>query len=209
MKIISSWDDGRREDIRLAKLLEKYEIPGIFFIPSGITDLSNDEIKKLSERFEIGGHTITHPFDMKLLTYQQQKDEILGDKETLEGIIGKEIEWFCYPKGKYNNITIEVVKDAGYKYARTTKVFSIRQPIDNYRVESTVHVFNGRKEYRGKTWLQVALEQYLLAKENENSYYHIWGHSWEIERDDLWEELEYLFKKIYGDKNNRGNNNND
>ena len=142
IQVITSWDDGRREDIRLAKLLEKYEMPGIFFIPSGITDLSNDEIRELSERFEIGGHTVTHPLDMKGLTRDEQMVEILDDKKNLEDIIRKELEWFCYPKGRYNDITIEVVKEVGYKYARTTKVFSIRQPIDNYRVESTVHVFN-------------------------------------------------------------------
>lgn len=193
MDIITSWDDGRRQDLRMADLLRKYNLPGIFFLPDLRMDLLEEEVRVLAKDFEIGGHTTTHPADMKLLTKEQQIDEVLGNKEILEKIIGKRIEWFCYPRGRYNDITIEVVKEVGYKYARTTKVLCTEQPIDNYRIETSVHVFDNRTEYDGKGWLEVAKEQYLLAKNKENSVYHIWGHSWEITQFSLWGELEELF----------------
>jgi len=57
LRIVSSWDDGSKLDIKLAGLLKKYNISGTFFIPNN-TKLSEDEIRSLVEQgFKIGGHT--------------------------------------------------------------------------------------------------------------------------------------------------------
>ena len=55
----TSWDDGVESDFRMADLLEKYQLPGIFFIPT-ITELKEEDIKRLSQRFDIGGHSTSH-----------------------------------------------------------------------------------------------------------------------------------------------------
>ena len=207
MRIITSWDDGHKLDMKVGELLIKYELmDSIFFIPTIPNQLSIDDIKELSCYFEIGGHTTSHVPDMKKLTNMEAHHEILDNKDWLEDIIGTELEWFCYPRGRYNYKTIEVVKASGYKYARTTWVGHNQNDNDPYRIHPTVHVHRSRKEYGHKNWLAYAIEQYTIAKNKENSYYHIWGHSWEIEEQQLWGELEQLFKHIYGDKDNRGYN---
>jgi peptidoglycan/xylan/chitin deacetylase (PgdA/CDA1 family) len=35
--------------------------------------------------------------------------------------LGKKVISFCYPSGKYNDETINLVKAAGYEFAATTK----------------------------------------------------------------------------------------
>ena len=207
MKILTSWDDGKKEDLRMAELLEKYEMEAIFFIPTIGCELSVDEIEELSHKFTIGGHTTSHPQDIKRLSDEDAYYDIRDNKEWLEEVINGDVKWFCYPRGRYNEKTIEIVKDLGFDYARTTLVGNTDKCENDYRIHPTVHVAKKRKEYNGQKWLSYALEQYKLAKNKENSYYHIWGHSWEVDQQCLWKELEELFKHIYGDQNKRSNNN--
>lgn len=207
MKIITSWDDGSSYDLRIARLLQKYDLDGMFFIPTILCELTIDEIKKLSYNFDIGGHSTSHPQDIKRLSDEDAKADILDNKEWLENITGKELEWFCYPRGRYNERTIQILKDVGYKYARTTWVGNTDRCDNVFRIHPSVHVAKGRNEYKGQKWLEYAIEQYKIAKNKENSYYHIWGHGWEISEQNLWGELEQLFKYIYEDKNKRNHDN--
>lgn len=195
MKLVTSWDDGHKDDIRLAELLDKYNIPAIFYLNNN-SELSQGEIKELSKRFEIGGHTVSHPSDMKLLSDGAIEFEVLENKHWLEFLIGKSIKSFCYPRGRYDDRVVDAVKRAGYKEARTTVVMKTSLPRDKYRIATSAHVFQ-RPEYSGVPWLTVALEQLDQAEaKGDNGYYHLWGHSWEITRDGLWEDLESLLKTI-------------
>jgi len=196
MQIITSWDDGTRDDLRIAELLRKYQLQGIFFLPNIGLQLTLDEICTLAKDFEIGGHTVSHPEDMKKLGSKSLSDEVELNKKWLEDIINKKLEWFCYPSGRYNEKTIEAVKKAGYKYARTTLVGNIDKPDNLYRIKTTVHVKTDRKEYNKKKWLNYAIQMYKMA-ESKNGYYHLWGHSLEISEQNLWEDLEKLLRYIY------------
>ena len=199
MQIISSWDDGSKEDFRIAGLLKKYKLSGIFFIPNA-TELTESQIKELSVDFEIGGHTIHHPSDIKLLSIHDQAKEISVNKQWLERIIDKKIDWFCYPRGRYNDDTIKLVKASGFKYARTTLVTHIEPADDSYKTHTTIHVYPERAEYGGRNWLEVAKELFDRAKRIENSVYHVWGHGWECSKYNLWDELEELFKYMKENK---------
>jgi len=84
INFITSWDDGSIFDMRLSELLRKYKIPAIFYIHNNC-QLPPQRIKQLHEQgFIIGGHTVNHPSDMKLLTPEMQYSEIRGNKEWLE-----------------------------------------------------------------------------------------------------------------------------
>ena len=123
----------------------------------------------------------------------------MSNKTFLENILSSigdvEVTSFCYPSGNYNEITIECLKKAGFLNARTTRVLSTDKPKEPFRTTTTVHVYPKRKEYKEETWLEVAKKLYKEAKDKKG-YYHLWGHSWEIEKYSLWEELEDLFKHI-------------
>ncbi len=183
-------------------MLSHYNLQGIFFLSNCDVQLSRTDVKKIGERFQVGGHTVSHPQDMKLLSKEQLVDEIENNKKWLEDTVGKEIKWFCYPRGRYNEEVIDVVKASGYKYARTTLVGNTDYCENHYRVHTSVHVYPFRKEYNGVKWLDYAKEQFEIAKNKKDGYFHIFGHSWEIEKYNLWDELESLFKYIYEYNNN-------
>ena len=192
---VTSWDDGSILDFKLVTLLKKYNLQATFFIPSNC-ELSERQIKELGKDFEIGGHTITHPMDLKQLTDYHLYDEISGNKRWLEYLLDREIDYFCYPRGRYNEKVIEELKSCGFKKARTTVVGNINEPVDSYRINTSIHVFPNRVEYHGRNWVEVANELWEKALNTENSQFHIWGHSWELTKFDLWDDLEQLFKNI-------------
>ena len=45
LKIRSSWDDGKKSDLRLADLLKEYKIPAVFYIPTQTKELTDYEEK--------------------------------------------------------------------------------------------------------------------------------------------------------------------
>ncbi len=199
IKIQSSWDDFCPQNYRLAELLKKYKIPAIFFIECDKLEKIK-QIKDLANMgFEIGCHTRTHPADLKRLTKEQLSDEIISPRILLQANTGQSIDWFCYPKGKYDNRVKGIVEEAGYKFARTTKV-EIPWSFDPLEIFTSWHCYN-RKEYHGKPWLKYA--KYWLKfidnnfkKGTEASEIHFWGHAWEIDKYDDWDNLEKLFKLI-------------
>jgi len=210
MKIIFSFDDGAQDDIKVARMLKRYGFKGIFFIPCN-SDLNEEEIKWLvDEGHEVGGHTVSHPQDMKKLSYEEQMAEIDQNADWLEMITGKRPKWFCYPRGKYDANTVMAVEESSYKYARTTLVGNYKKPMDNYRIATSVHIHPKRAEYNGKTWLSFAYNMLNKASKEPDGVFHVWGHSWEINEFGIWNELEELLKRVYGLKRNKniGSNNN-
>ncbi len=190
---LTSWDDGAFHDVRLARLLMQYKIPAIFFIPTNSGQLTEEEIVWLDKSgFQIGGHTESHPEDMKTLSYAQQLQEIAGNKKWLESLVGHNIDWFAYPGGKYNDETIRAVKDAGFTMARTVVVKNIKQPDDQFRIKTTMQVYPETPRFNKPDWFKEASQ---LIKEGD--YFHLWGHSWDLQRWNMWEELEKFLQVMY------------
>ena len=201
IEIITSWDDYHPDNYKLASLLKKYKIPAIFFIQLIVNHKWTGEVKSfivrsqiqdLSKDFEIGSHTITHPQDLKRINWRVLKDEVRGSKEMLEDIIKKPVEWFCYPRGRYNDLVLMNVQEAGYKYARTTKVGNFKKPKDNLKIETSLHCYQ-RQEYNGRDWLDIAKEK---LEDKETEYFHVFGHAYELTRDKQFNKLEELFRLI-------------
>ena len=72
----------------------------------------------LSAGHWIGAHTCTHP-RLSLLSRDQAKEEIFSSKKKLEDRFGLPVEHFAYPYGDYNQTTVELVREAGFKTAVT------------------------------------------------------------------------------------------
>ena len=197
-KIEISCDDGYASDLDIAKKMSKLELRCTFYIPNQCM-LNKEQIKKLSEEHEIGGHTVNHPQDLRILSDEDLKYEIEMNKEYLENIIGKKITKFCYPRGRFDDRVVEAVKNAGYEYARTTKVLNIEHPKDLFRVNTTIHAYPDRSEYNGKSWYKIARQQFLIAK-TKNGYFHLWFHSREVRRHKQNESLKILLKLISRNK---------
>lgn len=189
--------------------------------------LSEEEIKNLAKDFEIGAHTLTHP-NLDLVTKEKAELEIKGSKEWLERIIADDVNMFAYPRGKFNAVTKHIVENAGFIGGRTIEEFKYGISFDPLEMPTSLRIapYPWRKKTRGELSFSGGLfgfqprryakslalmlkpSSYLsftnLAKGffdkvlASDGIFHIWSHSWEIEKLNMWDELEGVFKHIAG-----------
>jgi len=222
--ITTSWDDGHKLDLRLADLLNKYGIRGTFYISPENREfrkedlLSDEEIIKLSRDFEIGAHTMTHPRLTKI-SEREAFDEIRASKQYLEKLLRKEVSCFCYPGGNYNEKIMKFVEKSGFSYSRTTKKFEFNPvknlllsgttlethrnslltlPIDSLKY-LTFSRFNFIEFIKNLDWEHLAKKTFDHV-EKYGGVYHLWGHSWVIEKSNEWEKTERVLSYISGKK---------
>lgn len=74
----------------------------------------------LAEGHEIGAHTMTHP-NLKKIPLAQAREEIAAGKKMLEDMFGRSVRHFCYPFGAYNEKVRDLVAEAGFETACTTR----------------------------------------------------------------------------------------
>jgi peptidoglycan/xylan/chitin deacetylase (PgdA/CDA1 family) len=218
--VTTSWDDGDALDLRLAELLSKYGIKGTFYISREESRklLSEDELRTIAAMgHEIGAHTLSHP-DLTKIPFEQKCEEMAGSKKWLEGVLGAEVLMFCYPFGRFDAESKRAVREAGFKGARTTVAGSVAVPADPFEMNTTLQVYPfpfRKKDARSFSWryllqpwyqrggefrsLGVSLlamrswksvAQAALANVPEGGTFHVWGHSWEIEKYGMWGEFE-------------------
>lgn len=212
--VTTSWDDGHKHDVRLARMLEEYGLKATFYVAPMNREfaahdlLTKQQIRNISENFEIGAHTVTHP-RLPAISHTQAKEEIVHSKIILEEITGKAVSTFCYPGGAYTAAHTQFVKDAGYSYARTVARHAFK--VDNpHEAPTSLHAYNHWsdiwrvarfarfepiKTLRYLEWGALAQAMFDRAAE-EGGVYHIWGHSWEIDQHGDWERLESVFRYI-------------
>ncbi|MCM8818098.1 MAG: polysaccharide deacetylase family protein [Candidatus Omnitrophica bacterium] len=136
-KVVITFDDGFSDNFYFAfEILSKFNIkPLIFLIVNYINtdkifsrykDREKDRFlnwKEINEMLEygveFGSHTLTHPH-LTQIPEEKAKEEIFISKKIIEDKIGKEVKFFCYPYGEFNEKIIEIVKMAGYKSAVVT-----------------------------------------------------------------------------------------
>lgn len=200
IKISASFDDGSAEDWEIARLMEKYKIDTVFYIPvnwqkynleKGNQPLTEDQVFDIEKRFEIGSHGINHEL-LTRVDKQTQIDEIQGSKRYWHDR-DIQVTKFCYPRGYYNSDIKKIVRDSGYSFARTTRVAELTPSDDPLESHTTVHVGLDRKEY-GADWLTFAKNKLdeALSRIDEDLEYHFWGHGYEIKKNNEW----YRFEKF-------------
>jgi len=202
IKILASVDDGSSNDMMLADMLGRYRIPTVFYIPIKTRDLQDVQIRRLAGTepnckwceehkglFEVGAHTMTHPEDLKLLSDKELREEITGSKKALEMLVMKEVSKFCYPSGRYNDRVKQIVKEAGFKEARTVKPFCIDFSKDPFETHPTIHIHPEKQHYGKRTWHDWAKEKFEEVIV-EGGRFELWGHSYEI--FDLYHQEEFL-----------------
>jgi peptidoglycan/xylan/chitin deacetylase (PgdA/CDA1 family) len=213
--VTTSWDDGSVSDIKLSNLLEKYSLKATFYITKSYRyterPLNSEEIIELGKKHEIGAHTLTHP-DLDKISIESAKDEILGSKEYLENLVDCDVKMFCYPRERYNDEIIKIVKKAGFIGARTCTHGDFNMPDDPYKWQITLHVSNGSPLMTFRIWrinrlsIRSLLDWEIRAKElfdlalEKGGVYHLWGHASEFEKKNEWDKLERVFKYISNKK---------
>lgn len=223
-RVTSSWDDGHVLDLRVAELLNRYQLKGTFYIARDYLPdrMSPSQIRELAQTHEIGAHTMTHPV-LTNISIEEAGQEIIGSKQWLEDIIGQEVTSFCYPKGYHNAALQELVREAGFKMARSVEQYRTSIGENQYTIPTTLQIYPYPLRplpdiafYRGwrlrlrpliqawhhrngfplsvfQNWQNWVLA-WVQKAHREHSVFHFWGHSWEIEQYQSWNQLESLLK---------------
>jgi peptidoglycan/xylan/chitin deacetylase (PgdA/CDA1 family) len=217
--VTTSWDDGDCADLKLAELLRSKGIPGTFYIPIKYRErpLSHSDLRALaSEGFEIGAHGWTHKFLWRL-SAEEVSQEVRPCKKALEDILGREVEMFCYPAGRYDANAIRALQEAGYKGARTVRMLATRPTLNTFKMPTTLQAYpHAPFTYLKNIGRARSLESLRscfvqmprlgrwgdLGKDlfdevlKEGGVWHLYGHSWEIEKHGLWNDLRELLDYV-------------
>ncbi|MFH1011844.1 MAG: polysaccharide deacetylase family protein [bacterium] len=229
MLFTTSWDDGYAPDLRIATLLDQYTCTGTFYVCPAVQHerrmLSVEEIRSLATKHEVGAHSITHP-KLTLIPEEDARHEIRGSKEWVERTTGRPCPMFCYPKGRWNDSVRLLVKEAGFRGARSTQAwkfsasdpftlpmsmqvmpFPVRgslSPLWKFLLDPLCPLRIHRKAldaigipYSARTsWLKLAIACFDHAQKINAPFFHLYGHSEELERFRLWEPLEEFLAYI-------------
>lgn len=128
-------EDGRREGwlTQLRKWVKAVEKGRASHLP-----MSVEELRKAGQSrwVTIGAHTVTHS-PLSILSYQQQKAEIVGSKKQLETWLGYEVKMFSYPFGMredYNKESIRLCREAGFSKAASNFPGQVHRWTDPYQI---------------------------------------------------------------------------
>ncbi len=220
----TSWDDGDKLDLKLADLLGQYGVKATFYIPKKFNNrLSDEDISHLSRRQEIGAHTINH-LSLDKINPEEAWREIAESKNWLDGLLNRETKMFCYPRGHYNDKIKNLVVRAGFIGARTVANGDNIDDVFQMPVSVQTYPFPLRRRSADKIhWSKFLLQplignygiikkynlplksflswpnfarSYFSAVRERGGVFHLWGHSWEIEKYQMWGQLEELLQFV-------------
>lgn len=211
--ILTSWDDGHPLDLRVGEMLSKHKLAGSFFVPlhnrEGRPVMTALQMRELDQCHEIGSHTRTHCYLLNC-PKSEAREEIETGKRQLEDLLGHHIDGFCYPGGKFDSDVTELVKAAGFSYARTVENLRTDIGDDPWQMPTTLQFY----PHSASTLFKNAFRHWSFSKPEmivprirlsnffayarqlaescakSNTVFHLWGHSWEIEEQGLWNELD-------------------
>lgn len=215
-----SIDDGHPSDLRMAELLDKHRLNGTFFVPiknrEGPPVMSASQIRDIGRQFEVGSHTYDHCF-LKSVDITEAHYQINEGKNRLEDILGRKVAGFCYPGGKYRPGDTDMVKAAGFRYARTTmnlcfdaggNPFEMPTTMQFYPHDRNVYIRNFvrsgnwlerqsglRLAVRHRNWIDRLHAMFEHVRKRGGSF-HLWGHSQDIDQLDAWPEMDRFLAHV-------------
>jgi peptidoglycan/xylan/chitin deacetylase (PgdA/CDA1 family) len=126
-EVALTFDDGCETDLlAAAPLLIRLGFGATFYVTAGFIGtpgyLSPAQLRELSGAgFEIGCHSMTHTY-LTDLDRAGLHREMVTAKLNLERIIGKAVEHFSCPGGRWSRDVVEVARQAGYRSVAHSEV---------------------------------------------------------------------------------------
>ena len=208
----TSYDDGCRDDIRLATLLKDHGIKGTFNITTpekeGAWRLSYDEISKyiLDAGHEVAVHGALHKAPGIARPIEGITD-ILDCRKNLEKAFGRIIRGLAFPDSgivrmmngnNYENIK-GYLEDLDIAYART-----LAGDNNSFLLPTDWHSWMPTAKHTNEKifdWLDefVTLDySNLYSAARYSRLFYLWGHSFEFERAKNWDVIEKICEKVSG-----------
>lgn len=188
--------------------------------------LMREDLRALAGTHEIGAHTLTHP-RLTECPDDSVREELTRGKAWIEDTTGKPCTAFCYPKGAHDARVRRLTKDAGYTCARTCETLQFHAT-DRFALPVSLQVFpfpwrksfvplwklldplgplrvqagplnNLRIPWSKRTsWLHVAEALLEHAVRTDAPFFHLYGHSREVEAFGMWNDLETFMRMLGG-----------
>lgn len=188
MVITASIDDASASDVRFADLMHRYEIETVFYWPvdwhvlaaeKGYKPLAVNDAVRIAANHEVGSHGITHRY-LTRIPADEAYYEISFSKIMLEMMFQTAVRKFCPPRG-YTNDDLTDFTLGMYESQRLTVGPNL------------VHIHPDSGANDNVPWRDRVKE--LIAKDMD---VELWGHGWEIDKFELWTELEgFLYEHTY------------
>jgi peptidoglycan/xylan/chitin deacetylase (PgdA/CDA1 family) len=125
--VVLTFDDGCETDLlTAAPILKDAGFNATFYITTGFLGsrgyLLPGQVRELSDAgFEIGCHSMTHPY-LDELGSNDLRRELLDAKAQLEEMIGRKVDHFSCPGGRWSPQVADVAKQSGYLSVATSRV---------------------------------------------------------------------------------------
>lgn len=207
--ITFSYDDGVTQDKRLIDIFNKYGLKCTFNINSGLLGTAGllvrdgvtvahckprpEEIKRIYEGHEIASHSLTHPM-LPELSDEEIISEVENDRIALSELAGYEVVGFAYPCGgvNFDRRVAEIIKNnTGVKYCRTTV------STHNFEIQSNLFEFRPTVGHHHEYSDMLKLGKKFIELETDKpALLYIWGHSYEFDIYNRWNEFEEFCKFI-------------
>jgi len=197
-----TYDDGVIQDVRFVSLLNQYGLKGTFNLNSELmwqefswTHQCGMEVRRLPQNVavnlyrghEVASHTLTHPY-MHDLSEEEILCQLGQDKANLEEIFGQEICGFAVPFTYYSPLIADCARRCGFTYARMSEERYTYVPPENdyYWAAGAFHISPGFADFVNGFW----------DTDQELALCQIVGHSYDLDAENMWEQMEAIIKKV-------------
>lgn len=196
-----SFDDGVESDKKLIELFNQYHLKCSFNINSGKIESTDTWDyngflvkrpipfdKEIYEGHEICAHGRLHlkPDELNESGLCNEFDE---DIKNLEQLFETKITGAAYAFGAYSDQVVDHLRNIGIGFSRTVK--STR----SFDVQEDLLRFHPTCSFSDDEIFHLA-ERFLKADTDTPQIFYIWGHSYELDGNDLWGHMEKLCRVL-------------
>ena len=211
-------DDGITQDARIIEILKKYNAYcATFFINTGLfgkdwtSMVSQQEGKQVShlryteaelktgiyKGFDLECHGYSHAsldnFDTRP---EHLKKQILPDVSKIAEISGYKPVGLAYPVGPYTIDTIDnLLANTDIRFARTTTT------TNSFKLPSNFMKWHPTAAIVDRNILDVAQRFLDTEPTDSDMLFYVWGHGYNLDSSDYWDEFEALIKMLAEDGN--------
>jgi peptidoglycan-N-acetylglucosamine deacetylase len=202
MTVVQCWDDGVTTDVRLIEILRRHgarasfnlcaglhgnqRTPGWMHMGTEVVRLGWDEMMEVYEGFTIASHSLKHP-PLDQMAPDAARRDIEEGRGRLQQFFAQPVSGFAYPFGSYNEVVMQLVRQAGHMYARTTQSVDYPFPPENPMAFHPCCHF-----LAPDLW-----PRYENAK--KRGVFYFWGHSYEMVTEAMWAAFEKMIERITSD----------
>lgn len=120
--VVLTFDDGYLDTYAtVMPILKSYGFRSTVFVPAADIgkNLTVAQLKEMKQAGMVIASHSNHHRDLSPLTKNEQLEEVLESKTKLDKLLNQDTKYFCYPNGSYNDVTLQIVRENGFKMAFT------------------------------------------------------------------------------------------